>query len=141
MRRPAYRAMDKTSDTAVTTIEILGREYPVRSRLNADEVSRLGTYVREKMEAVANRAPRRDLLHVAVLAALNIADDYFRSLYGRADGERHVLDRMLAIEAMVDRVLSTGKPAPEKPDSEASPADQPTADSPETPSSPADHSG
>ena len=133
--------MDKTSDTAVTTVEILGREYPVRSRLNADEVSRLGTYVREKMEAVANRAPRRDLLHVAVLAALNIADDYFRSLDGRADDERHVLDRMLAIEAMVDRVVGSGRSAREKPDSEASAANQPAGGSPQIPPSPADRSG
>lgn len=104
--------MDKTSDSAVTTIQILGREYPIRSRLDSDDVSRLGAYVREKMEAVANRAPRRDLVHVAVLAALNIADDYFRSLDGRADDERHVLDRMLAIEAMVDRAVGGALPTP-----------------------------
>ena len=102
--------MDKTTDSGVTTIEILGRTYPVRSRLDSDAVARLGAYVREKMEAVANRAPRRDLVHVAVLAALNIADDYFRSLDGRADDERHVLDRMLAIEAMVDRAVGDARP-------------------------------
>ena len=102
--------MDKTTDSGVTTIEILGREYPVRSRLDSDAVARLGAYVREKMEAVANRAPRRDLVHVAVLAALNIADDYFRSLDGRADDERHVLARMLAIEAMVGRAVGDARP-------------------------------
>ena len=102
-------AMDKPIDASVTHIEILGRQYPIRSRLGSDDVARLGSYVREKMESVANRAPRRDLVHVAVLAALNIADDYFRSLDGRADDERHVLDRMLAIEAMVDRAVSGGR--------------------------------
>ena len=101
--------MDKQIDASVTNIEILGRHYPIRSRLGSDDVARLGSYVREKMESVANRAPRRDLVHVAVLAALNIADDYFRSLDGRADDERHVLDRMLAIEAMVDRAISGGR--------------------------------
>lgn len=101
--------MDKPTETSVTHVEILGRQYPIRSRLDSDDVARLGTYVRDKMEAVANRAPRRDLVHVAVLAALNIADDYFRSLDGRAHDERHVLDRMLAIEAMVDRAVSGGR--------------------------------
>ncbi len=105
--------MDKTTQGGVTTIEILGREYPVRSRLDSADVARLGAYVREKMEAVSNRAPRRDLLHVAVLAALNIADDYFRSLDGRADDERHVLDRMLAIEAMVDHAVGGGRSTPD----------------------------
>ncbi|MYN67991.1 MAG: cell division protein ZapA [Acidobacteria bacterium] len=108
--RPAVlHAMDKPTEASVTHVEILGRQYPIRSRLDSDDVARLGTYVREKMEAVANRAPRRDLVHVAVLAALNIADDYFRSLDGRANDERHVLDRMLAIEAMVDRAVSGGR--------------------------------
>lgn len=115
--------MDKPTDSGVTTIEILGREYPIRSRLDAEAVSRLGAYVREKMEAVANRAPRRDLVHVAVLAALNIADDYFRSLDGRADDERHVLDRMLAIEAMVDRAVGGARATPHRPEPPAPPRD------------------
>ena len=132
--------MDKTSDSAVTTIQILGREYPIRSRLDAEDVSRLGAYVREKMEAVANRAPRRDLVHVAVLAALNIADDYFRSLDGRADDERHVLDRMLAIEVMVDRAVGGARSTPDTPETPASPGDHATLEPPEAPASPADHS-
>ena len=86
---------------------------------------RLAAYVREKMEAVANRAPRRDLVHVAVLAALNIADDYFRSRDDRAHDQRNVLDRMLAIEAMVDRAVGGAHPAAAEPESPASAADQP----------------
>ena len=113
--------MDKTTDSDVTTIEILGRQYPVRSRLDSEDVARLGAYVREKMESVANRAPRRDLVHVAVLAALNIADDYFRSLDGRADDERHVLDRMLAIEALVDGAVGGAHSPPDPPRPPASP--------------------
>ena len=132
--------MDKTSDSAVTTIQILGREYPIRSRLDADSVSRLGAYVREKMEAVANRAPRRDLVHVAVLAALNIADDYFRSLDGRADDERHVLDRMLAIEAMVDRAVGGVTSTADTSQRPASSADSVAFEPPETPAPPPDHS-
>lgn len=98
--------MNKPTDTRVTHVEILGRQFPIRSRLDADDVTRLGAYVREKMESVASRAPRHDLVEVAVLVAINIADDYFRSLDGRADDKRHVLDRMLHVEAMVDRAIA-----------------------------------
>lgn len=119
--------MDKPTDVTVTYVEILGRQYPVRSRLDSEAVARLGAYVREKMEAVANRAPRRDLVHVAVLAALNIADDYFRSLDGRADDERHVLDGMLAIETLVDRAVNGGSPPDDQPERFASPPDPETA--------------
>jgi cell division protein ZapA len=130
--------MDKTSDSAVTNIKILGRDYPIRSRLDSDDVSRLGSYVREKMESVANRAPRRDLVHVAVLAALNIADDYFRSLDGRADDERHVLDRMLAIEAMVDRAVDGARPGPEGTEPPALATDHAAPEPPEAPEPPTD---
>lgn len=119
--------MDKPTDVTVTHVEILGRQYPVRSHLDSEAVARLGAYVREKMEAVANRAPRRDLVHVAVLAALNIADDYFRSLDGRADDERHVLDGMLAIETLVDRAVNGGSPPDDQPERSASPPDPETA--------------
>ncbi len=119
--------MDKPIDASVTHVEILGRQYPVRSRLDAEAVARLGVYVREKMEAVASRAPRRDLVHVAVLAALNIADDYFRSLDGRADDERHVRDGMLAIEALVDQAVDGGSPPDDQPERSASPPNPETA--------------
>ena len=119
--------MDKPIDASVTHVEILGRQYPVRSRLDAEAVARLGVYVREKMEAVASRAPRRDLVHVAVLAALNIADDYFRSLDGRADDERHVRDGMLAIEALVDQAVDGGSPPDDQPERSASPPNPGTA--------------
>ena len=46
----------------------------------------------------------------------NIADDYFRSLDGRADDERHVLDRMLAIEAMVDRAVGDARATGDRPE-------------------------
>lgn len=122
--------MEKTSDAAVTTVRILGREYAIRSRLDADDVTRLGAYVREKMEAVANRAPRRDLMHVAVLAALNIADDYFRSRDGRADDGRRVLDRMLDIEAMVDRAVGGAHPAAGGPEPSLAPPGAPPPGAP-----------
>lgn len=112
--------MEKTTpggdDDGVTTVEILGREYPLRSQLDSDAVSRLGAYVRRKMEAVAYHAPRRDLVHVAVLAALNIADDYFRSLDGAAHDGRHVRDRVRDIEAMVDRAVGAAGGAKDRPD-------------------------
>ena len=78
-------------------------------------------------------------MHVAVLAALNIADDYFRSLDGRADDERHVLDRMLAIEAMVDRAIGGAYPAPDSARPATASADHSTLEPPETPEPPADH--
>ena len=75
-----------------------------------------------------------------MLAALNIADDYFRSLDGRADDERHVLDRMLAIEAMVDRAVGGALSTPDTPEPPPSPAGRVAFEPPEPPATAPDHS-
>jgi len=41
-------------------------------------VARLASYVDEKMQAAADSTPTGDALRLAVLAALNVADELFR---------------------------------------------------------------
>ena len=41
-------------------------------------MARLASYVDEKMRAAADSAPTGDMLRLAVLAALNVADELFR---------------------------------------------------------------
>ena len=55
-----------------------GQRYPIRSSLDPEYVARLATYVDEKMRAAADTTPSGDSLRLAVLAALNIADELFR---------------------------------------------------------------
>ena len=62
----------------VTTVEILGQRYPIRSSLDTAYVTELATYVDQKMRTAADRTAGGDSVRVAVLAALNIADEYFR---------------------------------------------------------------
>ena len=59
-------------------VEIHGQRYPIRSALEPEYVARLATYVDEKMRAAADSTPTGDSLRLAVLAALNIADELFR---------------------------------------------------------------
>ena len=62
----------------VIPVEIHGQRYPIRSALEPEYVARLATYVDEKMRAAADSTPTGDSLRLAVLAALNIADELFR---------------------------------------------------------------
>ena len=55
-----------------------GQRYPIRSALDPEYVARLAAYVDEKMRAAADSTPTGDSLRLAVLAALNIADELFR---------------------------------------------------------------
>jgi cell division protein ZapA len=89
----------------VIPVEINGQRYPIRSTLEPEYVAKLAGFVDEKMRAAADSTPTGDSLRLAVLAALNIADELFRcrDLIRLRDG--HLAERAEEIERIVDRVL------------------------------------
>ncbi len=89
--------------TQVVTVEIAGQPYPIRSTLEPKYVAELAAYVDQKMRAASDAAPSSDLLGLAVLVALNIADEYFRAR-DQQSGELNA--RALRLEQLVDDVLS-----------------------------------
>jgi cell division protein ZapA len=60
----------------VVTVTIFKRTFPVRSGDNPEYVHELARYVDEKMSELAEQTLTVDTLKIAILAALNIADDY-----------------------------------------------------------------
>ena len=90
----------------VVTVEILGQRYPVRSGLDAGYVTELATYVDEKMQSAADKTPAADSLKVAVLAALNIADEYFRCRDAERLDTGTIRKRATEIEQLVDQALA-----------------------------------
>ena len=80
----------------VVTVEILGQRYPIRSSLDVNYVTELANYVDRKMQLAAEGTEGLDSVRVAVLAALNIADEYFRSK--RTTGETSGEDNRLVVE-------------------------------------------
>ena len=57
-------------------IEIYDQEYHVKGSLNPAYLEELARYVDGKMRSIATRSHNVDTVRVAVLAALNIADEY-----------------------------------------------------------------
>ncbi len=64
-------------------IEVLGTSFVIQSDESAEHLARLSAYVKAKIEEVKGRYTFADPLTVAVLAALNIADDMFKTREGR----------------------------------------------------------
>jgi cell division protein ZapA len=93
------------SDGNVIPVEIHGQRYPIRSTLDPEYVARLASYVDLKMRAAAESTPTGDSLRLAVLAALNIADEVFRcrDVTRTRDGE--LAERAGELERLLDRVL------------------------------------
>lgn len=97
--------MTETPSSRVVTVEIHGQRYPVRSSLDTTYVAELATYVDAKMQAAADETPSGDSLKIAVLAALNIADEYFRSREGDWTATSGLVRRAVQLEALIDRAL------------------------------------
>ena len=81
----------------IIEIKVYGRIYKIRVKGDEDEeyISRLTSYVDQKMQEIAVKSRSEDPTKIAVLAALNIADDYFVSRK-RLDLVDERIDRMEA---------------------------------------------
>jgi cell division protein ZapA len=89
----------------VVTVEIAGQRYPIRSGLDPAYVVELAGYVDKKMRTAQDAAPGGDLLGLAVLVALNIADEYFRARQAQTSSHGELNQRALQLEKLVDDVL------------------------------------
>jgi cell division protein ZapA len=89
----------------VIPVEIAGQRYPIRSTLDDQYVARLAVYVDEKMRAAADSSPTGDTLRLAVLAALNIADELFRCREANRERSGEIAQRAGELERLLDRIL------------------------------------
>jgi cell division protein ZapA len=96
--------------SSVITVEIAGQRYPIRSALDERYVTELAAYVDQKMRAASDSAPSSDMLGLAVLVALNIADEFFRERgqqqqqLSAASGDLN--ERAVRLERIVDEALA-----------------------------------
>ena len=90
----------------MVTVEIAGQRYPILSDLEEHYVTERAAYVDQKMRAAADTAPASDMLGLAVLVALNIADEFFRARTDRIEIHGEMAERAIRIERIVDQVLS-----------------------------------
>jgi cell division protein ZapA len=91
---------------SVVTVDIAGQQYPIRSGLDPTYVAELAAYVDKKMRAAAESAPATDTLGLAVLVALNLADEYFRAQQNESSSHGELQERALRLEQLVDQALS-----------------------------------
>lgn len=61
----------------VIRVTIMGREYPIRADADEAYIRKIASYLDERMNAVMKADPGRTPLNIAVLTALNLADELF----------------------------------------------------------------
>lgn len=97
-------------ESRVVHVEIHGQRYPVRSTLDQAYVAELAAYVDEKMRLAMRECPQGDSLKIAVLAALNIADEFFRARDDMRSGHDSLAHRAGELERIVDLALGIAEP-------------------------------
>lgn len=92
-------------DPRVIHIEVHGQRYPIRTTLGPGYVQELAAYVDRKMRQASDASPSSDTLGLAVLTALNIADELFRARHQHLDDADSLTARAAALERIVDQAL------------------------------------
>ena len=95
------------------TVEVMGRRYPITTKLAPETIQELATYVDQTFRAATEHSTGADTVGVAVLAALNIADKYFQARKMQPSADENLTERIGAIEQMVDRALEDAASAPD----------------------------
>ncbi len=97
----------------VVSVDINGQRYPLRTHLDPEYVGRLAAFVDERIRLAAQETLSADMVKVAVLAALNIADEYFRCRDVTSSDTGSLRARTEALERLVDLALAdAGHPPP-----------------------------
>jgi cell division protein ZapA len=91
----------------VVPVVIQGLRYPVKSTLDPAYVAELAAYVDEKMRLASEANDTTDFLRVAVLAALNLADEVFRHRSEREDRSTVLASRAGELERLLDQALAS----------------------------------
>jgi len=82
-------------------VNIFGQEYPIKSEADIGYVQRVAEYVDRKMKEIAEKIPARTQTQIAVLAALNIADDLFKE---REDKEKKISEVEEKTQSLIERL-------------------------------------
>ena len=92
--------------TLFTRLRTTARNLSSGDAIDRDLDEELAAYVDQKLRAAQDAAPASDTLGLAILTALNLADEIFRSRQQKSSGHSELNERALQLEQLVDEALS-----------------------------------
>ncbi len=108
-----------SNEYTVLKVNIFGTEYPVRGSTDPEYIRRVAQYVDQKMREVDQVAAGRPVVKVAILAALNIADELFREREQRTRPIQAYEERVRRLAEKV--AIALGEPSSAPPPEERPP--------------------
>ncbi len=86
-------------------VEIFGQTYNVRGDEDRGYIEELAHFVDTKMKTIAEGTGTIDSLKVSILAALNIADEYFKLEHKIQANQERMTDKTDELSEILDDVL------------------------------------
>jgi len=96
----------------VVHVDIQGQKYAVRSDLDPQYIAELAAYLDEKMRLAARELASADPLRVAVMAALNVADELFHARDEAGGTRGRLAARTTELERILDGALAAAGARP-----------------------------
>jgi cell division protein ZapA len=90
-------------------VVIYDQEYFMRADLDREYVHRLAQYLDAKMRSIAERTRTVDSLRVAVLAALNVADEYHQIKAKHEEAAKRLDQKVSEYSEVLDQFLKEGE--------------------------------
>jgi cell division protein ZapA len=101
-RRPIVMA---AKDSEGIRVVIFDQEYFIRGQLDEAYIQKLGEFLDGRMRAIAGRTRTVDSMRIAVLAALNIADEFHQIKARYEEKTRRVDEKVEECTRLLDRYL------------------------------------
>lgn len=92
--------------TKATTVEIMGREYRIRGAADEQYVREVARFVDSKLREVSQGSTLPPSDRIAVLAAMNIADELFQLRRASSDEMSTIAKKAESLVALLDDKLS-----------------------------------
>lgn len=90
-------------------IKVFGQTYTVKTDTEEDHIQEVARYVNEKIDEVLKKTRSVSTMNVAILTALNIADDLLREKERRIALLREIETKSKELAEKIDVNLSGGK--------------------------------
>jgi cell division protein ZapA len=86
----------------VIRVEILGREYVVKSDEGEERVKKIAQYVNQKIKDISESTQTVSTMNAAILAAMNIANEYFQILEEKKNYRQDFESKAEHLIALID---------------------------------------
>ena len=94
------------SGNKAVEVEIFGATYPVRAAADRDQVLELARAVDRTMRDIAGKVRTTDRSAIAVLAALNLADEWFRCQRALEEERVAVAEKIAGLTSRLELALA-----------------------------------